>query len=165
MNALTKIPLVRISGDHPTTTTLIIAEHFGKKHKDVLKSLRAIECDEEFRRRNFAPSEYINQQGRSQPMCELTRDGFMLLVMGFTGAEATRIKIAFIEEFNRLEALMRTVETLSPKPSLATVPVQDYVKLQRELIGTQRQLLTAHRKLLAHAEKDAARLRQSMLFS
>lgn len=100
--------IVTIQGDHPTTNTLIIAEHFGKKHKDVLRAVRDLvnDCEEEFGRRNFAPTPYYDSQGKQQTMYSLTRDGFMLLSMGFTGTNATKLKIAFIEEFNRMEAAL-----------------------------------------------------------
>lgn len=101
-------PIVTIQGDHPTTNTLIIAEHFGRNHKDVMRDIRLLmaDCEEDFNERNFAPIKYIDSRGREKPMYSLTRDGFMLLSMGFTGANATRLKIAFIEEFNRMEAAL-----------------------------------------------------------
>lgn len=101
-------PIVTIQGDHPTTNTLIIAEHFGKSHKNILRDLRALidDCPEEFGQLNFEPTPYYDSQGKKQTMYSLTRDGFMLLSMGFTGTNATRLKIAFIEEFNRMEAAL-----------------------------------------------------------
>lgn len=100
--------IVTIQGDHPTTNTLIIAEQFGKSHKDVLRALRELikDCEEDFNERNFAPVNYYDSKGEKRPMYEITREGFMLLSMGFTGANATRLKIAFIEEFNRMEAAL-----------------------------------------------------------
>ncbi len=101
-------PIVTIQGDHPTTNTLIIAEHFGKDHKNILQSIRALmsDCPEDFNKLNFQPIKYYDARGREKPMYEVTRDGFMLLSMGFTGTNATRLKIAFIEEFNRMEAAL-----------------------------------------------------------
>lgn len=100
--------IVTVQGDHPTTNTLIIAEHFDKSHKNVLQSLRALmeDCTEEFSQLNFQPTPYYDAQGKQRTMYSLTRDGFMLLSMGFTGTNATRLKIAFIEEFNRMEAAL-----------------------------------------------------------
>lgn len=100
--------IVTVKGDHPTTNTLIIAEHFGKQHKHVMRDIRELiaECPEEFSRSNFGPVEYYDSKGEKRPMYEITRDGFMLLSMGFTGTNATRLKIAFIEEFNRMEAAL-----------------------------------------------------------
>jgi phage regulator Rha-like protein len=40
-------------------------------------------------------------------MYRLTRDGFVFLTMGFTGAKAAQFKQWYIEEFNRMEAALR----------------------------------------------------------
>ncbi len=99
--------LVTLHGDHPTTTSRIIAAHFGKSHKDVLRAIESLECSEEFGRRNFALSSYINQQGKRQPMYDVTRDGFAMVGMGFTGSMAVRMKEGFIAAFNGMETALR----------------------------------------------------------
>jgi Rha family phage regulatory protein len=91
----------------PVTTSLKVAEIFGKRHKDVLRAIREIDCPEEFWRRNFAPRDYVDSRGKTQSMYEMTKDGFMFLVMGFTGAEASAFKIAFIWRFNQMERIIR----------------------------------------------------------
>jgi len=85
-------------------TSLAIAKAFDKNHRDVLKSIRNLECSEEFTERNFAPSEYTDPTGRKLPMYELTRDGAVFLIMGYTGKEAARFKEAYINAFNRMES-------------------------------------------------------------
>lgn len=55
----------------------------------------------------FAVSSYLNRQGHKYPFMEMNRDGFMFLVMGFTGKEAARTKEAFIEAFNMMEDKVR----------------------------------------------------------
>lgn len=97
------IDLVKIHDSAAWTNSLIVADRFGKRHDDVLKSIRNLECSEEFYQRNFKTASYLNEQSKSQPMYELTRDGAMFLIMGFTGAEAARWKEAFIEAFNEAE--------------------------------------------------------------
>lgn len=88
-------------------TSLDVAETFGKEHRRVLQDIRELECSEEFRLHNFVQSEYVNQQNRSQPMYYITKDGFVLLVMGYTGEKAMRFKEAYIKQFNAMEkALM-----------------------------------------------------------
>ncbi|RMX18983.1 hypothetical protein EBQ34_01105 [Vandammella animalimorsus] len=86
------------------TNSRFVAEVFGRRHDDVLKAARNLECSEEFRLRNFAESSYLNAQNKEQPMVEMTFDGFTLLVMGFTGAKAMAFKEAYIAEFNRMRA-------------------------------------------------------------
>lgn len=71
-----------------TATSLQLAEHFGKLHKDVLRAIRNMECSAEFNGRNFAPVDYIDEKGESRPMYRITRDGFAFLAMSFTGKEA-----------------------------------------------------------------------------
>ncbi|OPY16047.1 MAG: Phage regulatory protein Rha (Phage_pRha) [Syntrophus sp. PtaB.Bin138] len=98
------VPVVAITNNHPTTTSLNIAQVFGKTHKDVLEAIRKLDVPEDFGQRNFPPSSYKNAQGKEQPMYTLTRDGFTILVMGFTGPKAMKYKLAYIDAFNKMEA-------------------------------------------------------------
>lgn len=88
-------------------TSLDIAETFEKEHKNVLKDIRELACSEDFRRLNFEQSEYINQQNHKQPMYYITRDGFTLLAMGYTGEKAMKFKEAYIRQFNAMEAILQ----------------------------------------------------------
>lgn len=83
-----------------TTTSLKVAECFGKPHGKVLRDIRKLTCSEGFRQANFGSSFYLNEQGKKQPMFTMTRDGWMFLVMGFTGEKAGAWKEAFIAAFN-----------------------------------------------------------------
>ncbi|WP_345873057.1 Rha family transcriptional regulator [Shewanella algae] len=82
------------------TTSINVAEAFGKQHKDVLRRLQALDCSTDFTERNFTPSGYFDSTGRKLPMWQMTKDGFMFLVMGFTGKKAAAIKEAYINAFN-----------------------------------------------------------------
>lgn len=90
-----------------TTTSLLIAEKFGKRHDDVLRAIRNIECSDEFRVRNFTDSFYKSKQNKDLPMFILTRDAFTMLVMSFTGSMAAKFREEFIDEFNRMEAVLK----------------------------------------------------------
>lgn len=92
-----------------TATSLQVAEHFGKLHKDVLRAIRNLECSPEFNGRNFAPVDYADEKGELRPMYRITRDGFAFLAMGFTGKEAARWKEAYIDAFNAMEAKLRAL--------------------------------------------------------
>ena len=61
------------------TTSRIIAEQFGKEHSSILQDVKELDCTEEFREGNFAPSSYNNTQNKSLPMYNITRDGFSFL--------------------------------------------------------------------------------------
>lgn len=84
-------------------TSLDVAETFGKEHARVLRDIRELDCSDEFRVGNFAESYYLNTQNKKQPMYYMTRDGFTLLVMGYTGEKAMRFKEAYIKQFNAME--------------------------------------------------------------
>ena len=105
-----ELSLVAVENEHAVTTSLIVAEVFGKQHKDVLKAVKSLDCSEDFRERNFAPSKIAYQNGnikKQLPMYYITRDGFMFLVMGFTGKTAAKWKEAYIKAFNEMEAKIR----------------------------------------------------------
>ena len=84
-------------------TSLDVANTFEKEHRNVLKDIRELKCSEDFRLLNFVQSEYLNEQNHRQPMYYITRDGFTLLVMGYTGEKAMRFKEAYIKQFNAME--------------------------------------------------------------
>lgn len=98
-----------LSVDHGTTTTttsLQIAEHFGKRHADVIRAIKRLDAPAEFTERNFALSDFTDSTGRTLPAYRITRDGFTLLAMGFTGKDALHWKIAYIDAFNHMEAAL-----------------------------------------------------------
>ena len=99
--------IVELDGEQMFTTSLIVANAFGKEHKDVLKAISNLECSAEFTERNFAPSEYKDSTGRTLPAYRITRDGFAFLAMGFTGKRAAAWKERFLAAFNAMEAELR----------------------------------------------------------
>lgn len=109
-------PVLEIIEGQITTTSQQIAEHFGKAHKAVLRAIRNLEAPAEFTERNFAPSEFTDSTGRVLPAYRITRDGFTLLAMGFTGKEAMQWKVAYITAFNKMEAelLAQTIRHHNP---------------------------------------------------
>jgi Rha family phage regulatory protein len=77
------------------TTSLLVAERFGKLHKNVLQAIERLECSEEFRRLNFQLASYDDALGKPRAFCRMAKDGFAFLVMGFTGVEAGVWKATF----------------------------------------------------------------------
>lgn len=95
---------VTLEGGRPTTTSLVVAEVFGKQHRNVLKAIRELDCSPEFALLNFEQCTRKGSNNKPEPFYRMTRDGFTFLCMGFTGAEAARWKEAYIAAFNRMEA-------------------------------------------------------------
>nr|DAP74721.1 MAG TPA: regulatory protein [Caudoviricetes sp.] len=97
------------------TTSEMVAKVFGKYHHHVMRDIREIleVGDDEFNRTNFGLVEYIDKKGEKRPMFEMTKDGFMLLVMGYKTKKAMAIKIAYIKAFNFMqEQLVQSGMTL-----------------------------------------------------
>lgn len=115
-----------------TTTSTQVAAHFNKRHADVLRAIRNLtsEVDADFYQRNFASVmvEFTNGKGGTQqaPAYRITRDGFTLLAMGFTGKEAMQWKVAYLTAFNKMEQelLARTPYTVQPSDTLTEAQQQ-----------------------------------------
>ena len=87
----------------PITTSLDVAETFGKDHKNVLRDIDEMKCSDRFRALNFERSYYVSSQNKKIPMYYMNRDGFTILVMGYTGEKAMTFKEAYIAQFNVME--------------------------------------------------------------
>lgn len=98
-------PSVSLHSGRPATTSLEVAKFFSKRHDHVVRSIQDLisNTPESFSAPNFGAAEYSDEQGKPRPMFILYRDGFMLLVMGYTGKKALAMKLAYIEAFNRME--------------------------------------------------------------
>ena len=110
-------PALAVIDGKATALSTDIARHFGKRHDNVLKSIRLLikQLGQEHAH-NFAQTQVnieisgaLNFEGvsRKSPAYRLTRDGFTLLAMGFTGKQALQFKLAYIDAFNRMEEQLR----------------------------------------------------------
>ena len=96
--------LVFVENGRLVTESLIVAEVFGKEHKNVLRDIEELGCSAEFSRLNFEQSTYVNERGREYPRIIMTEQGLVLLVMGYTGDKAMEYKERYIAEFDRMRA-------------------------------------------------------------
>lgn len=120
MNNLINLGIIN-KNDKAVVSSRVIAQRFKKEHNSILKSI-----DGETRRgkhidglinginnssgnplQYFIPSDYRDSSGKKNKEYLLTRDGFSLLVMGFTGQKALEWKLKYIKEFNNMEKFIR----------------------------------------------------------
>lgn len=101
--------LVELQNGVATTTSLQVAEAFDKRHDAVLrdvksqiKGIRSTDLWSEF----FQEDTYT-LRGREYPMYRMNKDGFTLLVMGYTGEKATEFKLRYIQAFNEMEQALK----------------------------------------------------------
>ena len=103
-------PKLHIINGHAYANSLDLAKHFQKRHDHVLRDISSILNRpnsgeiEDFNRVNFNAISRRDSRGRSMPVFNLTRDGFALIAMGFTGERALLWKIRYINAFNEMEA-------------------------------------------------------------
>ncbi|EAJ8661603.1 hypothetical protein BSL34_04550 [Campylobacter coli] len=89
--------------------SLDLAKVFNKNHRHILQTTKN-QPQNDFTESNFILSTYKDKKGELRPCYNLTRDGFSLLVMGFTGEKAYKWKIEFIKVFNEMEKRLRNIE-------------------------------------------------------
>jgi Rha family phage regulatory protein len=122
---------VRLVDGQPSCFSYDIAENFSKAHKDVLRAIDRVreECGPEFDQRNFAPVDYVDGKGRTYRAYRMTRDGFSLVVMGFTGAAATAWKVKYIAAFNGLAGELLRLTGVAPDLSAIRSDIDALVTL------------------------------------
>lgn len=135
-----EIALKIISGKEiPAVTSLQVAEAFGKRHDNVLADIRKIiEADDDgFALLNFQECSYTNENNREMPMYVMSKDGFVLLVMGYTGPEAMRMKKAYIARFNEMEEQLRTTSPLLPNFRDPIAAAEAWIVAERARLAEQ----------------------------
>lgn len=111
MNQLLAIEYVQRESNNLHTTSRIVAEKFSKRHADVIRNIKQL--TQQVGERNFAPTPYTDSQGKDQIEYKITQKGFMLLAMRFTGPDALKIQIAFVDAF---EAMSKELKDLKKNP-------------------------------------------------
>ena len=99
--------LVTIDGQKVVTSSRSVAEHFEKEHAKVIRSIETIMSETPkmaFQKMFFETTYKVDGNNKSYKEYLMNRDGFSLLVMGFTGAKALAWKLKYIEAFNAMEA-------------------------------------------------------------
>ncbi|MFS1539547.1 MAG: Rha family transcriptional regulator [Candidatus Phlomobacter fragariae] len=114
-------PNVFIHNGKVVTSSNAVAIYFAKRHDNVIQKIESLDCSPEFRLLNFKETSYIRKNpngsdGISTKCYEMTKDGFVFLVMGFTGKKAAQFKEAYIAEFNRMEAELHSTPKYQPQP-------------------------------------------------
>ena len=100
---MNELELVILKENKAVTTSLKVADSFGKRHRDVMRNISNLTAQNCAVGKMFAKSTYLNKQNHEQPIYYMNRDGFSLLVMGFTGKKALKFKLKYIDAFNKME--------------------------------------------------------------
>lgn len=102
------MPVVFERGGKVYANSRAVAEFFGKEHKNVLRDIDGLVASQpEWGGLNFERSSYRSAQNKELPCFDMTRSGFSVLAMGFTGDEALTFKIKFDQQFNAMESALK----------------------------------------------------------
>lgn len=128
-----KVALVKVENNQIVTDSRSVAEHFGKEHKHVLEAIDNLVAQNSATKNMFL-GQTREYRGRDFRYYLMNRDGFSLLVMGFTGKAALNWKLKYIEAFNMMEKEITNKSALAiPKdyPSALRALADEYEKNQR----------------------------------
>lgn len=105
--------LVYLKNNEAVCSSLQVAEKFGKRHADVIRSIENLVRDDSTQNcvQCFKCSSYKDSTGKSNKMYVMNRDGFTFLVMGFTGKKANEWKWKYIKAFNQMENIIKEKES------------------------------------------------------
>jgi len=163
--------IVTTDNDHVYTTSLMVAEKFEKLHKNVLRDIDRIikTCpDQRFNGLNFEPVNYKDAKGETRPMYNLTRQGFTMVAMGFTGQKAFLWKIAYINAFDRMEAKLNELLVNEHHGMLADLyanhPQWHLTRTYAEQGLTAREIAEKQGKHPANVRRMIHRMRQAGLY-
>ena len=137
----------------PVTDSVKVARVFEKQHKNVMKSIRNIlrSAQNLANHKWFAETTYTDAQGKRQPMFLMNRDGFSLLTMSLTGEKAMAFKVAFIEQFNRMEQAIKELAPATPAIPQTFAQALRLAAEQAETIEAQQKQLEAQAPKVAFA--------------
>ena len=137
----------------PVTDSVKVARVFEKQHKNVMKSIRNIlgSAQNLANQKWFAETTYTDAQGKRQPMFLMNRDGFSLLTMSLTGDKAMAFKVAFIEQFNRMEQAIKELAPATPAIPQTFAQALRLAAEQAETIEAQQKQLEAQAPKVAFA--------------
>ena len=117
----------------PVTTSYLVAETFGKQHKNVLRDIDNLDCSDNLRQLNFELSfrikELPNGGRKEERFYYIGKDGFTLMAMGYTGKKAMEFKEKYIHAFNSMQT------ALSQAPQLTAEFMQTQQQMMQQVIN------------------------------
>ena len=131
------------------TNSLLVSGKFDKEHKNVMRDIDNLKKDVLNFEQMFLETSYSDTYGRLQRMYVMNRDGFTLLAMGFTGSQALKFKVEYINAFNRMEAKIKTGNFQIPTTFSEALQL---AAKQAQAIEEQSKLIEANKTKVLFAE-------------
>ena len=146
-----------------------VAENFEKRHDNVIQTITELinQMGTPENSGLFIKSEYIASNGKRNPEYLMTRDGFSLLVMGFTGNRALEWKLKYIEWFNHMEAELNSPERIMARALKIAEETTNRLRIDNSRLKVENQIMQpkaeyfdelVDRNLLTNFRETAAQL-------
>lgn len=132
-------------GNIVVVSSLYVAEAFKKRHSDVLESIRNLVTENSVAKNLFIESTY-ESRGKQYPEYLLTRDGFSILAMGFTGKEALDWKLMYIDAFNKMEQALKFQVPMSTEDAIIQ-SMELHKQLRQEITNVSCKVASVEDKL------------------
>lgn len=124
----------------PVVSSTEVAEHYGKRHDNVLKAISKLVAANDECKKMFLSGEYVNDRGRKYPCFYMTRDGFSILTMGFTGDKAIEWKLKYIAAFRAMEKTLSTMKLDSYRIDDPILRAKRWIEEHTEAVAAQKKL-------------------------
>lgn len=151
--------LVILENGQALTTSLKVAEVFGKSHKDVLEKIRLLSAENSANQiegfnPQFIQQDYIDSHNRAQSMFVMNRDGFVELVSNFSGQKAREWKRKYHAAFNQMEKALKEqqIKPLSPL---------EILKQQVQIMEDHERKLQEHEQQISKHTQDIKDIQKS----
>ena len=123
--------LVEVKNNQVVTSSRQVADSFRKRHDNVIQSIeKIIKTENSVLTTWFYKTAYTAGTGKPYTEYYMNRDGFSLLVMGFTGQKAIEWKIKYIQAFNQMEQALKERQSAAPAPVLKRVTYKGQIMMQ-----------------------------------
>lgn len=123
--------LVIMRDRQAVTTSLNIAEHFEKQHKNVLRDIDSLKKDALNFEQMFYEDNIPDSYGRDRRAYYMNRDGFTLIAMGFTGKKALKFKLEYINAFNKMELMIKNQLAIKSNPYKVSTQLKQVAEVNR----------------------------------
>ena len=147
-------------GDLTYTTSLDIKSVFEKRHADILAQIRRLPQDK-FNERNFSLVEYKDKKGESRPYYKISKDGFVLLAMSFTGERFYKFKVAYINAFNRMADEIKRQGIIRYTDKIADLEASQILQTKRhgDQINGYKSQISQHNAVIVKLKTELAELK------
>lgn len=134
------------------TNSLLVAEKFGKRHDNIVRDIELLKKDVLNFEEMFVEVNIPDTYGRDRKAYAITKDGFTLLAMGFTGKKALEFKLQYIEAFNQMESALKAIDTPELQMAYGLMAAQKIIDdkvSQIKLLETEKHALVKDNQKLA----------------